>query len=194
MSYNSLISQNRTAQFAARFEMQADGSVVYYHPDRATGGLPCTVAEAEQLIQDYAKKHSRSMQWMTYWAIASGVALGILEASEVWATTRWIQFLIILAPFPWVIYSWYQAGLAPLRLLRTRLHCSPPLRAESAFWYRVSALPASLFIAMLLPSGGLLYYAIADGWEKLSLSSVLIIAANTLMICVWLYARTGRWR
>ncbi len=194
MTHLSTVSQNRIAQFAARFEMQADGSVVYYHPDRATGGLPCTLAEAEQLIQDYAKNYSRSRQWMTYWAIASGITLGILEASEVWTTTRWMQFLIILAPFPLLIYGGYQAGLAPLRLLGTRLHCSPPRSAESAFWHRVYALPGSLFIAMTLPSVGLLYYAMKDGWETLSLGSVLIIAVNTLMTCIWLYARTGRWR
>lgn len=194
MSHTEIVRQNRIAQFAARFEMQQDGSVIYYHPDRARGGLPCTVAEAEQLIQDYAKNYSRSRYGMACWAIAAGMTLGILDANEVWLTSRWIQFLIILAPFPLLIYSWRRAGLAPLRLLGTRLHCSPPRSAENAFWHRVSALPGSLFLTMLLPTGGLLYYAIEDGWEKLSLSSALIIAANTLMSCVWLYARTGRWR
>ena len=194
MSQISIVTQNRIAQFAARFEMQADGSVVYFHPDRATGGLPCALAEAEQLIQEYAQTYSRTLQWMMYWAIASGVALGLLDASEIWKTTRWMQFPIILAPLPFVLYLWYRAGQKPLKLLGDRLHSAPPRSAESAFWHRVYALPGSLFIAMLLPSGGLLYYGIRDGWEKLGLSSALIIAANVLMTCVWFYARMGRWR
>ena len=194
MSHSSTVSQTRIAQFAARFEMQADGSVIYYHPDRATGGLPCTVAEAEQLIQDYAKNYSRSTQWMACWAIVSGMTLGILDASQVWLTTGWIQSFIILAPFPWVIYSWYRAGLAPLRLLGTRLHCSPPRSAENAFWHRVNALPASLIITMLLPSAGLMYYTIEGGWEKLNISYLLIIGSTLLMTGVWIYARLGRWR
>jgi hypothetical protein len=194
MSSFSIVSQNRIAQFAARFEMQTDGSVVYYHPDRATGGLPCTLAEAEQLIEDYAKTCSRSMQWLMYWAIASGIGLGLLDASEIFVTQRSIQYLIILAPFPLMIYSVYQAGLKPLRLLGMRLTCSPPRSSESAFWHRVAALPVGLIIGMLLPSAGLIYYAIDKGWQSLDISSLLIIVSTMLMTVLWLYAQFGRWR
>ena len=185
----TLLSLNRIAQFAARFEMQEDGSVAYYHPDRATGGLPCTLEECEKLIDDYTRTYRDSMKWMIYWAIVSGITLGLLEASETWVTTRWVQYAIMLAPFPLVIYLWYQAGQKPLQLLGTRLHCSPPRSVESAFWSRVRALPASLFLYMSLPSGGLVYYAIEDGWEKVGISSLVIVGCNLLMTVVWLYAR-----
>jgi hypothetical protein len=155
MSYTSVVTHNRIAQFAARFEMQANGSVIYFHPDRATGGLPCTVAECEQLIQEFAQTHNRSLRWLMIWAIVSGITLGLLEASEIWVTTQWIQYLIILAPSPFTLYLWYESGQKPLRLLGSRLPCSPPRSVESAFWivtnsiekYSYSLLNASSQIA-----------------------------------------------
>jgi hypothetical protein len=192
MIHSELVSQNRIAQFAARFEIQANGSVIYYHPDRAYGGLPCTQAECEQLIQEYAANYVLSLRWMQYWAIVSGVMLGILEASGLWIPSRWLQFVIILVPTPIVFYSWYQAGQKPLQLLRGRLRCALPRTVESAFWQRVNALPASLFIMMLLPSAGLVYYGIEGGWEKIDASSLLIIASSITMTVIWLYAKFKR--
>lgn len=192
MIHSELVSQNRIAQFVARFEIQADGSVIYYHPDRAYGGLPCTQAECEQLIQEYAANYVLSLRWMQYWAIVSGVMLGILEASGLWIPSRWLQFVIILAPTPIFLYSWYQAGQKPLQLLGGRLRCALPRTVESAFWQRVNALPVSLFVMMLLPSAGLLYYGIKDGWEKMETSSLLIIASNLTMTAIWLYAKFRR--
>lgn len=192
MSYTSIVTHNRIAQFTARFEMQADGSVIYYHPDRATGGLQCTLAECEQLIQEFAETQTRSLKQMMYWAIASGVVLGLLEASGVFVTARWIQYLIILAPFPFTLHTWHQAGQKPLRLLGTRLSCSPPRSAENAFWQRTAALPASLIVTMLLPSAGLMYYTIEGGWEHLNLGYLIIISSTLFMTGIWLYARYGR--
>ena len=190
MSYISLVTHNRIAQFAARFEMQENGTVTYYHPDRQ--GLPCSLEEAQQLIDEFQQTTERTSKIMFYWVICSGIVLGLLDASNVLVLLRWQQYAVILAPFPFILYIWRRASLKPLDSLNGRLHCSPPRTVESAFWHRVSALPASLFIAMLLPSGGLLYYGMTDGWESLGISSVLIIASNLLMTGIWLYARYGR--
>lgn len=191
MSYESLITHNRIAQFAARFEMQPDGSVAYYHPDRKTGGLPCSLAECEQFIQAYAYTMEHTTKRTTYWVILSGITLGILEASGLLQLDEWMQYFIILVPLPVMFYAWHQAGLKPLRLLRTRIPCSPPRSIESAFWHRVAALPTSLFLAMLLPSGGLVYYSVT-GVQNLDISSLLIIGSNLLMTVLWLYARNSR--
>jgi hypothetical protein len=189
MSYISLVSHNRIAQFAARFEMQPDGSVVYYHPDRATGGLPCVLAEAEQLIEDYAQSYTRSLQWMMYWAIASGLVLGILEASETLMLSRWMQYLIILIPLPLTIYTGYQAGLQPLRVLGHRLPCAPPRSLESAFWQRVTALPASFFVMMLFINAGLAYHTFKNGLINLDMGNLFIISSSLVMIVTWGYGR-----
>jgi len=191
MSYESLITHNRIAQFAARFAMQPDGSVVYYHPDRKTGGLPCSLAEYEQLIQEYAHTMEYTTKRTTYWVILSGITLGVLEASEWLLIDKWMQYFIMLVPLPILFYGWYQAGLKPLRFLRTRIPCSPPRTIESAFWNRIAALPTGLFLAMLLPSAGLVYYAVT-GVKNLDLSSLLIIGTNLFMTVLWLYARNSR--
>lgn len=189
MSYHSLITHNRIAQFAARFEMQANGSVVYFHPDRETGGLPCSVSECEQFIQDYAQTIQRTIKLSTYWAIFSGITIGLLDASKVLVLVDWMQYSIILAPLPCIVYAWRKASLKPLLTLRNRLHCAQPRSMESAFWNRVAALPASLFIAMLLPTSGLIYYAIIGKINILEISNLLIIGSNVLMTGIWLYAR-----
>lgn len=191
MSYESLITHNRIAQFAARFEMQPDGSVAYYHPDRKTGGLPCSLAEGEQLIQAYAHTMEHTTKRTMYWVILSGISLGVLEATQWLPIDEWMQYFIMLVPLPILFYGWYQAGLKPLRLLRTRLPCSPPRSIESAFWNRIAALPTGLFLAMLLPSAGLVYYAMT-GVQSLDISSLLIIGTNLLMTVLWLYARNSR--
>ena len=192
MSYISLITHNRIAQFAARFEMQANGTVAYYHPDREHGGLPCSLEECQQMIAEFTQATERTSKIMFYWAIFSGIVLGILDASGVLVLLRWQQYAVILAPFPFMLYLWRRASLKPLDLLAGRLHCSPPRTIDSAFWHRVAALPASLFVAMLLPCVGLLYYGMTDGWGSLGMSSVLVIACNVFMTGLWLYARYGK--
>jgi hypothetical protein len=192
MSYFSLLSHNRIAQFAARFETQADGTIVYYHSDRQTGGVRCTEAERDQLIAEFARTNTRSFQWMVYWAIISGIIIGLLEASETLILQRWVQYAVILAPFPVAVYAWYQASARPLQLLNGRLPYSQPRSRENAMLIRVAVLPPSLFVMMSLCSGGLLYYGFRDGWHTLTISSWLIIASNVLMIVVWLYAVTRK--
>lgn len=76
--------------------------------------------------------------------------------------------------------------------LRNRLHCAQPRGMESAFWNRVAALTASLFIVMLLPTGGLIYYAFIGEIDILETSNLLIIGGNVLMTWIWLYARVIR--
>lgn len=191
MSYESLITHNRIAQFAARFEMQPNGSVAYYHPNRKIGGLPCSLAECEQLVQEYTQTMERVTKQSSYWAIVSGITLGILEANQVWVIDKWLQYVIFLMPLPVMLYRWHQAGLKPLHFLKNRLPCSAPRSIESAFWHRVAALPDSLIIMMLLPSAGLVYYSVT-GVKNLDISSLLIIGSNLLMTMLWLYARNGR--
>jgi len=189
MSYISLVTHTRIAQFADRFEMRANGSVVYYHPDPETCGLPCSLTECEQLIQEYTQTINRTTRLLTYWVIVSAFILAILEASELLVIANWMKGLIFVVPLPCLFYAWNQASLKPLYLLGKRLPCSPPRSIESAYWHRVAALPASLFIIMMLCSGGLVYYAIVGGLENLNISYLILIASNVLLTGLWLYAR-----
>ncbi len=183
-----LVTHNRIAQFAARFEMPSDDSVVYYHPNGFVGGLPCTLEEAQELIDTYAYRYESVVRWMMYWAIATGLLLGSLSASGVWETTHGVEMVILLFPAPWFIYRTYRDGQKPLVLLGTRLPCSPPRSSPRAFWHRVRALPVGLIVTMLLPTGGLIYYGLFEDFQ-FDIGTTLIVVANLTMSVIWMFAR-----
>lgn len=183
----SLSTATRLAQFVARFEAQADGSFVYFHPD-GRAGLPCTQAEAAQLFEEFAASHRQSVHRLVYWVIASGVVIGVLEASGTLVLARWAQYSIFLMPLLFTLQDWRRAHLSPLRLLEGRIPVAAPRTASNATQSRLAALPVSLIAMMLLPSTGLVYYAMGTGWE---ISNALIVGSNLLLAVAWLFAR---WR
>jgi len=189
MTLIHIINQNSISQFASRFECEADGTIVYYHPDRMQGGIVCTQGEAETMIEEYATRRADIMGKMVYWVIGIGVVLGILDVGGVWSVSHWQQLLIILAPFPLVVTLLYHESQRPMRLLGSRFPSRPPRSHTHLFWKRVGALPPTLFLLMFLSCGGLSYYGWRDGWGELGSSSIGIIIANSLMIAVWLYAK-----
>lgn len=182
MPFEPLITNNRIAQFAARFEVQPDGDVVYYHPSGHYGGLPCSLAEAEQLIRHYAVAQSRSMRWMLWWAICAGLALGLLDASGLWHTTQLEQMAIILAPMPLLFQSWYRASRAPLVLMRDRREASPPRSTIHAFWVRTQALPLGLFLALWAINGLLIYYYFRDHTPVTAGTAFSVLSACLLTV------------
>lgn len=184
----SLVTQNRLAQFAARFEVREDGTLVYFHPD-GREGLPCTQAEAAQLIVEFEQTHQRSLRGVVFWVIACGLILGVLEASGVAILPRWGQYAIFLAPFPFVWREWYHAKLRPLLFLEGRVPVAPPRTVSRARHTRFAALPASLMVTMLLPAAGLTYYAAQTGWE---VSHALIVGSNLFLAAAWVMARWTR--
>lgn len=184
----SLSIQTRLNQFAARFEAQDDGSWVYFHPD-GRAGLPCTQVERAQLLTEFAESHHHSTHRLVYWVIASGVVIGVLEASGVLVLDRWAQYSIFLLPLLFTLQDWRRAHLSPLRLLEGRMPAALPRTASNATQSRIAALPVSLIAMMLLPAAGLVYYAMETGWE---VSSALIVGSNLLLAVVWLIARWRR--
>ena len=183
----SLSTATRLAQFSARFETQADGSLVYFHPD-GRAGLPCTQAEAAQLITEFAESQRQSARRLMYWVIATGAVIGVLEASGTLSLDRWAQYSIFLMPLLFMLQDWRRAHLSPLRLLEGRIPVAAPRTVWSATKSRLAALPVSLIAMMLLPSAGLVYYAIETGWE---INNALIVGSNLLLAVAWLFAR---WR
>jgi hypothetical protein len=182
MPFESLIVNNRIAQFAARFEAQPDGGVVYYHPSGHYGGLPCTLAEAEQLIQHYAVAQGRSMRWMLLWAICAGLILGVLDASGLWHSTQLEQIAIILAPMPLLFQSWYRASRSPLNLMRERRQVAPPRSRIHAFWVRAHALPPGLFLALWAINGLLIYYYFRDHTPVTAGTAFSVLSACLLTV------------
>lgn len=183
----SLVNQNRIAQFAARFEVQPDGMILYYHPGRHSGGIRCTQAECADMIQAFANTQTRSSRWMLGWVIVAGFALGILEAAGGWSTSRLEQIAILLAPFPLLLQIWYHASRRPLQILHDRPAWGPPRTVESAFWGRVRALPASFFALLWFPNLLLLYYHFF-GKDALDATSMATIGAAALLTLLKLYA------
>lgn len=181
----SLVTQNRLAQFAARFEAREDGSLIYFHPD-GREGLPCTQAEAAQLIVEFEQTHQRSLRGVVFWVIASGLILGVLEASGMAIVPRWGQYAIFLMPLLVVWREWHHANLRPALFLEGRVAVSPPRTVARARFARLAALPASLIVTMLLPAAGLTYYAAQTGWE---VSNALIVGSSLLLAGAWVRAR-----
>jgi hypothetical protein len=186
----SLSTATRLAQFAARFEAQADGSWVYFHPD-GRAGLPCTQVEAGQLIAEFAESQRQSVHRLVYWVIASGVVIGVLEASGTLVLPRWAQYAIFLMPFLFVLQDRHDAYLRPLRYLEGRMPAAPSHTASRARRIRIAALPASLIAAMLLPAVGLTYYAAQTGW---TMDNALIVSSNLLLAMAWVIARRQKRR
>lgn len=185
------VNENRIAQFEARFELQDDGSYLYFHPNDPQGGLPCTADEAARLIGEFANTQFVSVRSMMYWAIGCGAVLGLLEASNTLVLSRWIQYALILAPFPYTLLAWHRASQNPLRFLEGRAPVAPPHSATTARLVRLAALPASLMFTMLGLDAILTYYAAQTGWE---LDSALIVASGLLMSAAWVLARRERRR
>ena len=181
----SLSTATRLAQFAARFEAQDDGSLIYFHPD-GRAGLPCTRAEAAQLLAEFAESHRQSVHRLVYWVIASGVVIGVLEASGTLVLPRWAQYSIFLMPLLFTLLDWRRAHLSPLRLLEGRIPVAAPRTIVNAAQSRIAALPASLIAMMLLPAAGLVYDAMETSWE---IDNALIVGSNLLLAAVWLIAR-----
>ncbi|MDD5612870.1 MAG: hypothetical protein PHF75_07495 [Gallionella sp.] len=187
-----MLFNNHITQFAARFELQADGSFVYHHPDRLLGGVLCSREEVEQLIRNLADVYARSLRLTLYWAIGSGIVIGLLEASHTLMLAKWAQYGIILAPVPYAILACYRADQQPLHLLEGRVPITPPRTRSSAFWIRVAALPAGLIILTLLTVAGQAYYTQKEGWEHPDLVRLFIMFFNILFAIIWLYARNRR--
>ncbi|MDD5057704.1 MAG: hypothetical protein PHQ60_07510 [Sideroxydans sp.] len=181
-----IVASNRAAQFAARFEAQDDGSFIYFHPNGHGGGLPCSRAEMELLIGEFASSERYSMRGAVYWVIGAGIALGLLEASGTLVLPRWAQYAIFLAPFLLTLQVWHHASQRPLQLLGGRIPAAPPRTAPVARHVRLAALPAGVVALMLLPAAGLTYYATQTGWE---IVQSLIVASNLLIATAWLLAR-----
>lgn len=184
----SLSTATRLAQFTARFAAQADGSFVYFHPD-GRAGLPCTQAEAAQLIAEFAESQRYTARRLVYWVITSGVVSGVLEASDTLVLARWAQYSIFLLPLLFTLQDWRRAHLSPLRLLEGRIPVATPHTASNATQSRLAALPVSLIAMMLLPSAGLVYYAMDASWE---IGNALIVGSNVLLAIAWLIARQRR--
>lgn len=183
-----LVTTTRLAQFAARFEAQADGALIYFHPD-GRAGLPCTQAEAAQFIAEFAESHHQSARRLVYWVIATGLVIGVLEASGTLVLARWAQYSIFLLPVLFTLHDWRRANLSPLRLLEGRIPVAAPRTAARATQSRLAALPVSLIVMMLLPAAGLVYYAMQTGWE---ISHALIVGCDLLLAVAWLLARWRR--
>ncbi|MDD2720163.1 MAG: hypothetical protein PHH47_02495 [Gallionella sp.] len=182
------INDNRIAQFAARFELQEDGSCLYFHPG-GHGGLPCSESEANAMIAEFSATQNRSMRSGIYWAIGCGLVLGLLEASQTLVFDRWMQYALILMPFPYILLAWRQASLQPLRHLEGRFPAAPPRSGTEARNSRLAALPPGLFVSMLACDALLAWYAMDTGWET---DSALIVGATLLMASAWLLARRAQ--
>lgn len=187
----SLVSQNRIAQFAARFEVQADGMVLYYHPGRHSGGIRCTQEECAGMIQAFADTQMRSSRWMLIWVIGAGVLLGILDAGGWWSTDRPEQAAILLAPLPFILQIWYRASRRPLQVLRDRPAWGPPRTVESAFWGRMAAFPIRFFAILWLPNLLLLYYHFS-GQHPLDATATATTGVAAILTLLKLYAHYRR--
>lgn len=141
------IAENRIAQFAARFEPVGDGYA--WHGDARQGGLPVSAAERAQMIADYARVQRRTFRFMGLWAILSGVALGVLDASSVLMLARWQQMAVVLAPAPLVLALLWRAERAPMAMLGTRMPITPPRPRMRAMAVRLAALPLGISVSMI---------------------------------------------
>lgn len=187
MSPTSLVVSNRIAQFMARFEPQADGSFLYYHPDRRTGGLSCSAVERDELVLAFAEGVQRSARGMMFWVIGAGLVLGVMEAAGWAVMSRWGEVAVLLMPLPFTLWRWREASAQPMLLLGGRLARTPPRTAVGAFWQRAAALPNGLLLAMVLLSVLLGYQlAVQRNWHD---TGWLVVAVDLLLVGVALYAR-----
>ncbi len=143
------IAENRVAQFAARFERQPVGGIVWFRNDWS-GGLPVTEAEMNDLIVRHAAIVQRTRTAMNWWlVIAFAIAIAVVFARRGDVPNWWGGALFVL-PLPWVFYEWWRAERLPVTLTQGRRPIAPARGLIEGAGARLAALPLMVPLAMVV--------------------------------------------
>ena len=160
------IAENRIAQFAARFERQPVGGIVWFKNDRS-GGLPVSEAEMNDLIARHAailRGAQRVMRWWLPIAFVLIIALVVATGGKV---SNWWGGALFALPLPWVFHQWWRAERLPVALTRNRRPIAPARGFIEGAGARLAALPLMVPLAMV-GIGALLLYQL---WRSVHLAS-----------------------
>lgn len=143
------IVENRIAQFAARFERQPVGGIVWFKNDWS-GGLPVSEAEMNDLIARHAAilhRAQRAMRWWLPIAVVLIIALVVATGGEV---SNWWGGALFVLPLPWVFYQWWRAHRLPVTLTQGRRPIAPARGLIEGAGARLAALPLMIPLAMIV--------------------------------------------
>ena len=141
------LSENRIAQFAARFEPYQDGYA--YYGDNRQGGLPLSAAERDHYLANFIRILRMANLVMIVWVLSAAVALAVAEEGFHQPTENWQRALLFLLPLPWVLWMWRRSTQIVLDEIGRRMPVTPPRSYASGVVFRVAALPTALPVMML---------------------------------------------
>lgn len=141
------ISENRVAQFAARFEPHGDGYL--YYGDSRLGGLPLSAAERDRYVAHFAKVLRAGSRLMVGWVLCA--AIGLVVAAEGYGrqTQDWQRAVIFLLPVPWVLWTWRRSTAIVLEDIGRRVAVMPPQSVKAGVRSRVTAFPLEIPVMMI---------------------------------------------
>ncbi|QPC93277.1 hypothetical protein [Mesorhizobium sp. INR15] len=141
------LSDNRIAQFEARFETYQDGYV--YYGDSSLGGLPLSAQERDRYVTNFVTILRRGNRVMLCWIILAAVGLLIAEVEYSHSFARWQQAIVFLMPFPWVLLTWRRSTRLVLDEIGGRTSVTPPRGYLKSIHSRVAAFPPALPLTMI---------------------------------------------
>jgi hypothetical protein len=141
------ISENQLSQFAALFEPHGEGFA--YFGDSARGGLPVSAQERDDYIAQYAKVLRTGERVTVGWALCASVGLVFCEMRMHWLMQDWQRGMALLAPLPWILWTWWRFKQGIVHRIAHRLPISPPRTYAAGVWSRISAFPRSLPLLMI---------------------------------------------
>lgn len=141
------LSDNRIAQFAARFEPYMDGYV--YYGDSRLGGLPLSAQERDRYVTNFVSVLRRGNRVILFWIMLAAVGLLIAEEGHYLAFARWQQAIVFLMPLPWVLWSWRRSTRVVLDEIGDRNPVTPPRGYLTGVHSRVAAFPPALPLVMI---------------------------------------------
>lgn len=141
------ISENRIAQFAAKFEPHNDGYV--YYGDNRLGGLPLSTRERDDYIANFAKILRTGNRVTFGWIICAAIGLVVAEEGYSWQSNNWQRAIVFLLPFPWVFWTWWRSKQIVLDEIGRRMPVTPPRSYAAGVVSRVTAFPIALPLMMI---------------------------------------------
>ena len=141
------VSENRIAQFAAKFEPYDDAYV--YYGDCHLGGLPVSTDERDYYVHNFARL-LRTANWVMYgWVVLAAIGLVVAEEGFGWQVDGWQRALVFTLPLPWGIWMSWRSKHIVLEDIGRRMPVTRPRGYKAGVTSRVAAFPMAVPLMMI---------------------------------------------